>query len=102
MAECWISCSVTSADSMSQSTLPVLNLERYEQGSQERLAFLAHLVVALGLEQHARVRAGKADDGERTNQGRGHKSIGVVQRQRNFSNPAVIIPCDKQYVIALA
>ena len=68
----------------------------------ERFALLAHLVVALGLEQHARVGAGESDDGKRTNQRGGNKSVGIMEGQRNLANPAVLIACDKQDVVALA
>ena len=61
----------------------------------ERLPLLAHLVVALGFEQHPCVGAGQPDDGKRAYQRGGHKSVGVLQRQRNLANPPVLIACNK-------
>jgi hypothetical protein len=45
----------------------------------EIFAVLPNLVEALRLQQHAGVGAGQPDDGERTHQRRGYKSVRVVQ-----------------------
>src|SRR6185369_5000005 len=65
------------------------------------LVVLTNLVKALGLEQHARIGAGQSHNGESTHQGGSDKSIYVVERKRNLTDPTVFISGNKKNVIAL-
>ena len=68
----------------------------------QRFAFFADLVEALGLQQHAGVRARQSYDRECADEGRGHKAVGVVKRKRDLPHPSLFIPGNKKNVVALA
>lgn len=68
----------------------------------EGLTLLANLVEALCFEQHTCIGSGQPDDSESTDQGRSDESVHVMQGEWNFANSSILIPGNKQNVIAFA
>jgi len=62
----------------------------------------ANLVIVGSLEQHASIGASHAGDGEEANEGGRDKHVGVVQRNGDLAEAAVVFTGDKNDVVAFA